>query len=251
MKQPSFLFGTIHLICKGDIIWTEAMKRSLHSSEEVCFELDMDDPSVLIGAATAMISKDGSMLKDYFSPEDYTLVEKFAEDSLGWDLATLQQMKPAALHLLFSAHAIPCKDPNSYESMILEEAQKLKLAVTGLEEPSEQISLFDRMHSDSISKEIVEMARDFSGERSEYRKLLEAYELQDLPQLFQLIAESKISGEDRNAFVDNRNKKWISIMEGRMEQRPVFFAVGAGHLWGENGIIQLLRKSGYTVLPVK
>jgi len=36
-----------------------------------------------------------------------------------------------------------------------------------------------------------------------------------------------------------------------MEQRPVFFAVGAGHLLGENGIIQLLRNAGYRVEAVK
>ena len=40
-------------------------------------------------------------------------------------------------------------------------------------------------------------------------------------------------------------------MEERMEQKPVFFAVGAGHLPGENGIIQLLRNHGYKVTPVK
>jgi uncharacterized protein YbaP (TraB family) len=54
-----------------------------------------------------------------------------------------------------------------------------------------------------------------------------------------------------DAFLDERNKKWIERMEERMEQKPVFFAVGAGHLLGENGLIQLLRNSGYTVVPMK
>jgi uncharacterized protein YbaP (TraB family) len=37
----------------------------------------------------------------------------------------------------------------------------------------------------------------------------------------------------------------------KMDNKSMFFAVGAGHLYGDNGLISLLRKAGYTVIPVK
>jgi uncharacterized protein YbaP (TraB family) len=39
-------------------------------------------------------------------------------------------------------------------------------------------------------------------------------------------------------------------MINKMSSGSVFFAVGAGHLGGEEGVIKLLRKSGYQVMPV-
>ena len=51
--------------------------------------------------------------------------------------------------------------------------------------------------------------------------------------------------------LDNRNADWLTKMPGIMNEKPTLFAVGAGHLLGENGALNLLRKAGYTVEPVQ
>jgi len=251
MKQPSYLFGTIHLICPNDYVWTPAMKRSLKSCKEVCFEMDMDDPSVMMQVAAGMINNSGKLLKDYFTEEDYRLVESFVTDSLGMNILVFQQMKPAALQSLFATKAVSCANPASYEANIMEEAKKQKKEITGLEEAREQLALFDNMPEDSTIKDLVSMARDYSKEKHEFNRMLSAYKKQDLQTLHNIIEEGSSSSTDIAMFLDERNRKWIERMEGRMEQNAVFFAVGAGHLPGENGIIQLLRNSGYTVEPVR
>ncbi|RZL39279.1 MAG: TraB/GumN family protein, partial [Pedobacter sp.] len=48
-------------------------------------------------------------------------------------------------------------------------------------------------------------------------------------------------------FLVNRNKKWIPVISTTSREKPTFFGVGAAHLIGENGVINLLRKSGFTV----
>ena len=48
----------------------------------------------------------------------------------------------------------------------------------------------------------------------------------------------------------NRNKNWIPEISKYAKEKPTFFGVGAGHLPGENGVINLLRKAGYTVKAV-
>jgi uncharacterized protein YbaP (TraB family) len=160
-------------------------------------------------------------------------------------------MKPAALQSLFATKVVNCSEPVSYEANILEDAKKLKMGVSGLEKAKEQLTLFDSMPIDSVVKDLVMMAKDYSKERKEYEKMLTAYKMQDLPLLNNIIQQSRTEGGNMDAFLDNRNKKWIERMEERMEQKPVFFAVGAGHLLGENGLIQLLRNNGYMVVPVK
>jgi uncharacterized protein YbaP (TraB family) len=251
MKKPSFIFGTIHLICREDYVWTSSMKRSLRACKEVCFEMDMDDPSTMMEIAVGMTANNGKALREYFEEEDYIVMERFVRDSLGMNISMFTQLKPAALQTLLATRVVTCSTPVSYEMNIMQEAKKQKMAVTGLEEPREQLELFNSRPEDSVVQDLLEMAQDYTRERQEYKKMVNAYKKQDLPLLYELIEQAKASGEDMSAFVDDRNKKWIGRMEERMDQAPVFFAVGAGHLWGENGILNLLRQEGYKVQAVK
>jgi uncharacterized protein YbaP (TraB family) len=52
-------------------------------------------------------------------------------------------------------------------------------------------------------------------------------------------------------FLDVRNKNWIPVIESQIKVNSTFIAVGAAHLPGENGVINLLKMKGYTVEPVK
>lgn len=251
MKEKSYLFGTIHLICPQDYIWTDAMKQSLLKSKEVCFEMDMDDPNIMMQIAAGMIDQSGKKLKDYFSPADYEKLEKYVKDSLGMNIELFQQMKPVALQTLFSTQSSDCSNPISYENNIMEAAKTDKKEITGLETVSEQLDLFDNMPVDSVIKDIVDLLNGKNTDKGDFKKLTTAYKNQDLPELGKLIKESGASDKDIDGFLDVRNEKWIPRMIEKMDKTSVFFAVGAGHLYGDNGLISLLKKEGYTVTPIK
>ena len=55
------------------------------------------------------------------------------------------------------------------------------------------------------------------------------------------------SPEEEDGLIYNRNADWITKMPALMAQKPTLFAVGAAHLPGEKGVLNLLRKAGYTV----
>jgi uncharacterized protein YbaP (TraB family) len=251
LDKPSFLFGTIHLICPSDYFWTSAMQRSLDSTEQVCLEMDMDDPNLQMQIAMGLIDKSGKQLREYFSPEAYSRLERFATDSLGTNLNMLQPMKPAALVSLLTSMTLSCSQPLSYETRIMEAAQKSGKEILGLEAASEQLELLDQMPADSIVKAVMAMTEDMDGQRQELNLLVSAYKSQDLQRLYDLTMELNDGTADMKKFLDERNHKWISRMERHMKAKPTFFAVGAGHLWGPKGVIALLREAGYTVSPVK
>jgi len=251
MKRPSYLFGTIHLICKQDYVWTPAMKKALQSCDEVCFEMNMDDPALMIDIAQGMIDNSGKQLKDYFTETDYGKISHFMADSLHMSIALLQQIKPAALQSLFIANLLNCDEPLSYESTIMEEAKKQHKQIDGLETAQEQLALFDDLPIDSIVKDLVASVDSYAVEKQQYQKLINLYKSQDLPALYNVIKTSGDLGDTKSALLDERNEKWIERMVDKMDQGPVFFAVGAGHLWGDSGVIALLRNANYTVEPVK
>lgn len=251
MSAPSYLFGTIHLICKDDYIWTEKMNKSLTQAKEVCMEMDMDDPSILMEVASGMISAEGKMLSDYFSKEDYALVEQFYKDSLGINISMLATMKPIVLQTLITSNVTTCDSTVSYELKISDEAKRQNKEITGLETASEQIALLNKIPIDSIISDVIKYVKGDLEELEEYHAMIAAYRTQNLPALHELILKAKEEGDDMNAFLDERNIRWIDRMTDKMDQKSVFFAVGAGHLWGDNGLINLLRSHGYTVEPVK
>ncbi len=227
------------------------MKKSLTASDKVCFEMDLDDHETMVAAANGFMDTSGKQLKDYFTPAEYKLLKKFVRDSIGMDLGMLQQMKPVALESIISMKVTDCLVPLSYEDSIMRSAKSKHKEILGLENPSEQIDVLASLPADSVIKEVLDDIQNFSKSKQDYRLLVNAYRKQDLPELYRIITTSASLGDQMDAFLDDRNKKWIARMADKMNNSTVFFAVGAGHLLGDNGVINLLRKDGYTVEPIK
>jgi uncharacterized protein YbaP (TraB family) len=251
LRKPSYLFGTIHMLCAQDYFWTATMRKSMLQCEQVCFEMDMDDPKVMMDVGAGMIDNSGKQLKDYFTPDQYTKLSSYIADSLHMPMALLQQLKPAALLSLFLVKSSHCASTVSYESKIMDEATRKGKEVIGLEEPQEQVALLNSIPADTIVAEVLKAIDGQDDGKNAYTSIVAAYKQQDLAKLHTLILDASVGDNSIYAFLDERNIKWVDRMADMMEQKPVFFAVGVGHLWNENGLVSLLRKNGYKVEAVR
>ena len=251
LDRPSYLFGTIHLICPTDFLWTSAMKTSLDATDKLCLEMDMDDPNLMMTASAGLIDKTGKKLSSYFTATEYDKLKKFMKDSMDMDIQYLEMMKPIALQTLMSTRgATLCDKPISYEEQMMKTVKASKKEIIGLETVEEQLSVLETLPADSVIKEVMEMVNNKNSNRKEYAQMVNAYKKQDITTLHKMITDSPDLGESTATLLDNRNKLWIRKMPGLMRQSSVFFAVGAGHLSGHNGVIALLRAQGYTVNPI-
>lgn len=249
LTKPSYLFGTIHLICPTDFFWTETMKKSLDKSDKLCLEMDMDDMGVMMTAAAGFMDKTGKKLHEYFTPEQYTLLSNYVKDSLGMNIASFEMMKPIALQSLMAIRSTSCDGAISYEDTIMKVAVNQKKEVMGLETPEEQITALESIPVDSVISGLMDAIENKNDDKKEYAEMVAAYKIQDITKLHSMIVQSEEYGDLTNTLIDVRNKKWIDRMSGMMNKSSVFFAVGAGHLWGDSGVIKLLRAQGYKVEP--
>ncbi len=229
------------------------MQKSLDVSDKVCFEMDLDDPNLVMTIATGMIDNSGKQLKDYFTPEQYAKLEAYISDSLQMSMAMVQRLRPVALYSLFIKEGNICNEVLSYEQVISDKAKSTKKEIVGVESAKDQLALLNNLPTDSVVSDLIDMIDGNSDTLSAnlYNAMYSAYKNQDLDTLSQLIVNNKLSGDLNNIFLDDRNQKWIPVIMDLMEQGSIFFAVGAGHLPGESGIINLLIQEGYTVTPVK
>jgi uncharacterized protein YbaP (TraB family) len=82
--------------------------------------------------------------------------------------------------------------------------------------------------------------------------MFKAYKNQDLKKLEEMMVslDAGMSGFT-DILLYHRNLKWVEKLNELLPKKSLLIAVGAGHLPGEKGVIQLLRKQGYKVTPVE
>ncbi len=80
--------------------------------------------------------------------------------------------------------------------------------------------------------------------------MFQLYKEKDIEALYKQTESEEDFSEYEGVLINNRNTDWVSTIISEAYQKPTFFAFGAAHLAGENGVINLLRKKGYTVKPV-
>lgn len=249
LKQPSYLFGTLHIICPSEYLWTDAMQKAFSASKKAVFEMDMDDPTLQSRITAGMMLKNGKTLKDFYTEEEYKqLTDIAAQNQI--PLQMMQGFSPFALVSFLYLKAITCTIPDSYEGNITKLAMAQKKEVLGLETVDEQIKVIETMNADTIAKAVLRIASDLDSFKLTYAQMLSVYKTQNLPALYQLIIESPDYKDDLNALLFDRNQKWAPAIALMAKVQPVFVAVGAAHLWGDKGVITLLRQQGYTVEPV-
>ena len=96
--------------------------------------------------------------------------------------------------------------------------------------------------------ETIEMG---DSDSDSMQKLVEVYKLQDIQGMQDLFKEegSDLDGHE-DVLLNNRNKNWIPVIAEEMKKGSTFFAVGAGHLAGPQGVIHLLREAGYKMTAI-
>lgn len=253
LTQPSYLYGTIHIIGTKDFLMSDATQAAFAASEQLALELDMDDPSMAMAMMQGGMMKDNKTLADLVSEEEYTLVRQFLIDSAGLPenaLGMMERMQPMLLASVFYPHMLDGQ-MKSYEQEFVSMAQQDSIEVLGLETVQTQLSMVEQIPYDEQAEMVVSFATDYETEKKRIEDLIATYVAQDLDGLYELVAQSEDMVEYQEFMLDERNRKWIETMSTLAKEKPTFFAVGAGHLWGEQGVIALLRKAGYTVEPVQ
>ncbi len=250
LKENSYLFGTIHLICASDFIMDDRIQNAFKDADKLIMELDMDDPTVMIKMQQLSMNAKMRNIKSEFSEEDLAKLDEVLISNYGAGMDQLGVLKPFVLISMLTLKMLPCDPVESYELFFTKKAANLKKEIEGLESVEFQMGIFDEIPE---SVQIQEIKKLLSGENSleEFEKLLSAYLAEDINQLYEVATSGEMMENFDELMLDNRNKNWIPVMEKSMLENQVFFAVGSGHLGGEYGLINLLRAEGYQVRPLK
>lgn len=250
LSGPSYLYGTIHMICPDDLKIGDSLKQSLDASEKLYLEINMDEPGMLMKTMKMSMLPSGT-LRDLMNPIDYQRLESFVKDSLGMPMFLMNKMKPFTLMSLMYTKLLPCNKTASYDETLMKMAKKKNKSIQGLETLEDQMAVFDQIPDTMEARMIMSLIDDFKGQREEFSNMIHAYLNKDLNSLGKMISDAPDIEGFEDLLLVNRNKRWIPVMKNEMKRSTSLFAVGAGHLPGPDGVINLLRQEGFTVTPVE
>ncbi|MBA2499277.1 MAG: TraB/GumN family protein [Chitinophagaceae bacterium] len=258
ITKPSYLFGTIHMLCKEDAILSDSLNYIIENTDDVYFEVDMDNIFEMLGMMKQMKMRNDTTLADLLSAADYEKVKNYFEKKrLLLPFSMMETYKPFLAASMLMEGSNHCESSVAMEQVIMTEAKKKKKKIKGLETMASQLAIFDQIPYklqadqllDYINKELDGLAEESSDELAE---LMAAWQSQDLKKLEEITLRTDIGiANFTDILLFNRNQKWVEKLDSLLSGRSMLVAVGAGHLPGKKGVIQLLRDAGYTVTPVQ
>lgn len=271
LAKPSYIIGTHHLANVSFVDKITGVRDALTATDQVYGELDFNvttNTDSMRVMQKAMTLPDGKTLKEVLTADQYKKLDNFLKQYMGVGLSqpmVAQQfgsLTPAALTqqltvLVYLQRHMGDFDPSSsFDQWFQAQAKKNNEPVHGLETLSFQADL---LFKQPLARQIEGLMclidhTDFQAEAMD--EMTDAYYAQDLDKVKAAMDKKQhnlcdTTPEENAALISDRNARWAAQMPAIMSGAPTFFVVGAGHLPGEDGVLQLLRTAGYTVEAVK
>lgn len=255
LVAPSYLFGTIHMICADDIELSDSLRSAIRRADKVYLELDIDNLFEMMSVMTKMKMNGDTTLADLLTPAEYQTVKAHFNKQKGvLPFSMLETFKPMLSASTLMQGDLACENAQAMEQLVMKEAKYHSKSVKGLETMSFQMSIFDSIPYTLQAKQLLRYVENFgkTNEQSEFAEMMQAYRNQELSKL-EAITKKEENGMEgfTRILLYNRNIAWVEKLQGMMPTQSLVVAVGAGHLPGNEGVINLLRKKGYRVDPVK
>ncbi|MDE6342274.1 MAG: TraB/GumN family protein, partial [Muribaculaceae bacterium] len=261
LKAPSYIFGTHH-VAPLSVAEQFGAIEPFNSATQVVGEIDMTQDQMALAMAMQphMVAPADSTLSKVISPEDMAVIsEEFKKwaPMQGIELSMLDGMKPMVVSSMavvgMCAESMPGYDPQAQLDTWFQTTGKTAgKTIVPLETVELQAELLYDFTPIAVQAEsLVELLKDPAKAMEQTKTLSEAYMAQDLKKMYDLSLQDDSHPEFMEAMLDKRNADWLTKLPAIFENGPAFVAVGALHLAGDKGVLEGLRKAGYTVTPVK
>lgn len=248
LKSTSYIYGTIHIQDKrvfsfDSIVWEKFNQCDAYAMELLLDEIDKDK------LQETMLMKDLT-LKDLLSKEDYELLDKFFKEKTGTGIMLYEKMKPFMIYSQISTLELSQDMPVALDAFFLSTARKKGMKALGIEKLEEQLSAIDQISLEEQCKMLMEYVKDTSENLQNFDELIETYLNADLEGMITLVNDTTLPSNFGEALLGKRNEVMAKNIIKFSKKQPTFSAVGAAHLGGEKGVLELIRKKGYTLKAI-
>ncbi|AXG68349.1 TraB family protein [Kordia sp. SMS9] len=246
LEKPSYLLGTIHILCKDDFAIPAKVTNAFKETENLVLEVDMSDTKALMAAQKKMMS--GGKLTEELSKEQQTFLDNLLKKELNMSLQMVNSYTLMTVYTLLIQQSYNCPIKKMYEVELTSLAKANNKKVAGLETLDGQLDFFAKAYPKDFLWQQVKL---FSEYKTMMQDMVTSYKNEEIGKLHNDMKDERFFNKNAEYWMLTvRNNNWAKLMPELMKKQSNLFAVGAAHLPGENGVIALLQKQGFTVTPV-
>ena len=249
LKAPSYLFGTMHVKDKRAFQFHDSLMLKLKSCETFAGEIVLDKAAAKEVSSDILLPQ-GKELKNLLTPKEYKKVKKFCNKNIGVMSLLINKIKPVFTSALISESMLESDMPKALDEYLQDKAKDSKLNVKGLETIQEQMSVLNELSLEEQAKMLVEQINNIDDEKKEMQRIANVYASQNLDSIYSFVQTPEMQGEFGDALIKDRNLIMVNRLEKLIRSETTFCAIGAAHLPGENGVLNLLKQKGYKLRAI-
>jgi uncharacterized protein YbaP (TraB family) len=249
-----YLGGTIHVLRPSDFPLPKEFEQANAASQILTFEIDlglMNSPKIISEMISKLSYSDERTIKSELSEETYQQLNQYAL-SVGISLEFMKKAKPAMLMLNFTMVELQKMGalPEGVDMFFYKQARKQSKKTDFLETPQDQFGFLAELGVGDEENFYKKLLKDFQNTQEIFSKMIDYWRLGDNEQLNLLVNDTmkKDSPNMYQSMLVDRNHNWMPKIEEYFKTTEVeFILVGAAHMIGEDGLINLLQQKGYKV----
>ncbi|WP_157976914.1 TraB/GumN family protein [Taibaiella helva] len=251
LRKPSYLFGTMHISNKMVFHLSDSFYAAIRSADVVAIELNPEQWQ----SELPRMNKQGELYKYYNATyyTDYLKEQSFAEGDFLEPLLASLRFEPAindALLYRNESRMDNFQEDTYLDLYIYQTGKKLGKQTAGVETfMGSQRMMMEAMVDAAAEKDTKKNNEELNAYEIG-QSLQDAYRRGDLDLLDSLNKVSEYAESFTEKFLYRRNEMQAASMDSIMKRQSLFVGVGAAHLPGKRGVIELLRKKGYTLRPI-
>jgi uncharacterized protein len=249
-----YILGSIHLLKKETYPLKKSIEDAFEQTKKLVLEIDLgsaNQQKIQQLMLQKSISTDGTMLHQSVSNETYQAVAKRAKE-LGIDIRVLSPFKPWVIAMTMAAIKLQQLgfDPSlGVDRHLAERAKQTDKPTAGLETAEFQLDLFDRFSAKEQELLLRQSMDEMDHIERNVTAIVQAWKSGDVGAVERhLLVGMRDYPEIHRKVIDDRNQRWLPQIENLLSRgENALIVVGAAHLVGKNGIIELLKDRGYRV----
>jgi uncharacterized protein YbaP (TraB family) len=245
IRDTSYIYGTIHLRDRRVFAYADTVLTYMSKCDKLVLEIDLNPLNLMQSSHLIMLPAD-STLNDIFKPDDLVIIKKVFKEVTGMDFAAVEKLKPVVLLSLVIQQKTKGDMCYTLDEYLYQKGLKTGREIIGLETFEEQLGLLETIPLEDIAEYLKSPTED----AEELEMMVCCYLESDIDDLLCMMQNDETMIALKREFLDDRNRKMTGIIDQLLHNSKILVAVGAGHLPGDHGIIQLLKQKGHTVEPV-
>ncbi len=250
--KPSYLYGTFHSHDERAHEFGDSVLVKLLQCEGFVGEITEMQESISEADAMRMARMKGTTLKQLLKKKDYERVKAFARKKLGFLALIINSLKPMFTMTLLAEFDMNPDMPYTVDDYLERLALERGLEVISLETIDEQLDAFDAIPLKEQGEMLVDYVKNSKKAEADNERMIEMYRGQRMDDFYKWYSKSEYkegSSFDRELLY-KRNHVMAHRVDSMLHSKSLFVGVGALHLPGPDGLIELLKGRGYSVLPV-